>query len=115
MPAPPAEVPADDDWMALAAAQTVLARACEAIAAEVGGLTRSSVAAGSDAALALLDARTLAEAVEINAGLARRNLDTVVEGSARLSEIAVKAMAEAARPFLSRLSATWNAAVPAAR
>ena len=51
-------------------------------------------------------------AVEINAGMARRGFDAMVEGSARLSEIGVKAMSEASRPLFTRWSAAWNAAIP---
>jgi hypothetical protein len=101
---------AGDAWTALTEAQAAVARACEEIAVELGGITRSGIAAGSDAALALLGARTLAEAVEINAVLVRRGFDAIVEGSARLSEIGVKAVAEASQPLLTRLSATWSAA-----
>ena len=104
----PTAAAADDAWTAVAAAQTALARACEAVAVEVGGLTRSGIAAGNDAALALLGARTIAEAVEINAVWARRGFDTMVEGSARLSEIGVKAMTEASQPMLSRLFMPWG-------
>ncbi|HTV89714.1 MAG TPA: phasin family protein [Stellaceae bacterium] len=101
---------ADDGWTVLAEAQAALARACEEMTVEVGGMTRSGIAAGTDAALALLGARTFAEAVEINAGLARRGFDTIIGGSAKLSEIGVKAMTEASRPILTRLSASWSAA-----
>ncbi|HTT78320.1 MAG TPA: phasin family protein [Stellaceae bacterium] len=106
----PVPVAADDAWTALAEAQSALARACEEIAVEVGGMTRSGIAAGTDAALALLGARTFAEAVEINAGLAQRGFGAIVEGSARLSEIGVKAMTEASRPLVARLSAGWDVA-----
>jgi len=91
----------DGGWTVLAEAQAVFARACEQIAQEVDGAARSGIAAGTDAALALLDARTLAEAIEINAGLARRGFDAIVASSARLSEIGVKALGEAARPLFA--------------
>jgi hypothetical protein len=102
----------DDAWTALAAAQGALVRACEEMTAEVGGITRSGLAAGTDAALALLGARTFAEAIEINAGMARRGFDAMVEGSTRLSEIGVKAMTEASRLILARLTSAWHVAGP---
>jgi hypothetical protein len=111
-PAAAASAAADDAWTALVEVQRALARACEEIAVEVAGISRSGIAAGTDAALALLGARTFAEAVEINAGMARRGFDAMVEGSARLSEIGVKAVAEASRPILTRLSVSWSAAGP---
>lgn len=110
-PAPGKSTPAaaDEVWAALTEAQSVLARACEEMAAEVGGITRSSIAAGTGAALALLEARTFAEAIEINAGLAQRGFDAIIEGAARLSEIGLKAMTGASRPLVAPLSAGWHA------
>lgn len=100
--AAPVEAAAEDAWTALAAAQAAFARGFELAAVEMTGMTRSGFAATADAAIALLGAKTFAEAVEINAGLARRSVDALFEGSARLSEIGAKAVAEASRPILSR-------------
>ena len=111
MPPPAApESPVDDPWIALAEAQAALAEGFERIANEMSGLTRLSLSAASEAAVALLGARTFAEAVEINAGLARRNVDAIVEGSARLSELGVAAMTEASRPILTRFGAALGSA-----
>jgi hypothetical protein len=98
----------DDPWTAFTDAQAVLARGFEEIAAEVGGLTRSGIAAAADAAVALIGVRTFSEALEINAALARRGTDAMIEGSAKLSEIGAKAMTEAARPILSRFGGPWS-------
>jgi hypothetical protein len=98
-----------DSWTALADAQAALARGFEAFAVEATALGRAGAAAASDAALALLGAKTLAEAVEINAILARREVDALVAGGARLSEIGVTAWSEASRPLLSQLGAVWRA------
>jgi hypothetical protein len=92
---------ADHPWTAFGEAQGALARGFEAIAVEIAGMTRSGVAAASDAAIALLGARNFSEAVDINAGLARRGVDAVIEGSAKLSDIGVKAADEASRPMLA--------------
>lgn len=97
------EAAAEDALAAFAEAQTALARGAEQIAVELAGMTRSGFAATADAAIALLGAKTFAEAVEINAGLARRSFDTMLEGSAKVSEIAVKSVADASRPLLSGL------------
>jgi hypothetical protein len=99
---------AEDAWTAVVAAQAVLARGFEEIAVEVTGMTRSGIAAATDAAVALLGVRTFSEAVEINATLARRGVDAVIEGSAKLSEIGVKAMSDASRPILSQLGERWS-------
>jgi hypothetical protein len=106
----PATMATDDGWGALTEAQAVVARACEDIAVVVADIARSGIAAGTDAALALLGARTLAEAVEINAGLAQRGFGAMVAGSGRLSEIGVVAMTQASQPLLAQWSALWSAA-----
>lgn len=104
VPAPVVEQPVgavdEHPWAMLAEAQSALARGIEELAAEMTGMTQSSVAAGADAAIALLGSRTFAEAVEINTGLARRGFDTLIAGSAKMSEICVKAVAAASRPML---------------
>jgi hypothetical protein len=95
----------EDPWIAFADAQAVLARGWEEIAAEVSRVSRSGIAAAAEAAGALLGATTFSEAVEINRALARRGTDVMIEGSARLAEIGVKAMSEISRPILSRFGA----------
>jgi hypothetical protein len=102
----------DDPWTAFAEAQAVLARGFEEIAVEVTGMTQSGMAAAADAGLALLGVRTFSEAVEINALLARRGVDALIEGSAKLSEIGVKAVSEASRPILSQLGDNWSGLAP---
>jgi hypothetical protein len=106
-PAPGDKLGAADSWVAIAEAQAALARGFEQFAVEITGMTRTGMVAGNSAALALLAARTVAEAVEINAGLARRGVDAMIEGSARLSEIGAKTMTDASRPLLSRLGTAW--------
>jgi hypothetical protein len=101
---------ADDAWTALAEVQAAFARGFEEITVEMTGIARSGIAAAADAAMAMLGARTFAETVEINAGLARRGADAMIEGSARLSDIGVKAASEASRPILSRFGAHWSGA-----
>jgi hypothetical protein len=99
---------ADDPWAAVAEAQAALARGCAAAAVEMTGMTGSGIAAAGDAAIALFGARTLSEAIEINAGLARHGVDAMIEASARLSDIGVTAVSEASQPMLSRLGKTWS-------
>jgi len=104
----PAAASADDAWAALVDAQAALSRGFEQAAAELTGMTRTGITAGADAAIALLGARTFAEAVEINTGLARRGVEAMIEGSARLSEIGVNTATEASRPIVSRFGAAWS-------
>jgi hypothetical protein len=100
---------AADAWTAFAEAQSALARGFEKAAVEVTGIGSSGIAATADAAVALFGARTFAEALEINAGLARRGVDALLEGAARLSEIGATAMTDASRPLLSRFGREWGA------
>jgi hypothetical protein len=99
---------AADSWTTVADAQAALTRGFEQFAVELTGMTHIGMVAGTDAALALLGARTLAEAVEINAGLARRGVDAMIAGSARLSEIGLKTMADASKPLLTQFGAAWG-------
>jgi hypothetical protein len=102
------EAAAETAWTAFAEAQSALARGFEKAAVEMTGIHRSGIAAAADAAVALLGARTFAEALEINAALARRSLDTIFEASARLSEISASTVADASRPMLSRYGQKWD-------
>jgi phasin family protein len=100
--------PGDDPWAAWTESSSALARGFEALATELTGMARSGIDATTDAAKAMIGAKTLAEAVEINASLARRSFDAVIEGAAKMSEIGVKAATEASRPVLNRLGETWK-------
>ena len=109
--APTASVATPDDmfaygqqsWVALAEAQAAAARGLEALVREMTTFTRSEMAAAADSATAILGVKTFAEAVEVNLGYARRSFDALIGSAAKLSEIGVKAAAEASRPILSRL------------
>jgi phasin family protein len=97
-----------DPWSAVTEAQSALARGFEAAATEVSGLTRAGIATTTEAATAMLGAKTLAEAIEINAGYARRGFDAMLGGAAKLSEIGVKAATDASRPILDRIGESWK-------
>ena len=99
---------AENAWTMFAETQSALARGFEKAAVEMTGISRSGMAATADAAVALLRARTFAEALEINAGLARRGVDAMLEGSARLSEIGAQAVVDASRPLFSRFGRNWS-------
>ena len=99
---------AEDVWAAWTESQSAVARGFEALATELTAMTRTGIAAATDAAKALIGAKTFAEAVEINAGLARRSFDAAIGGAAKISEIGVKAATEASRPILNSLGENWN-------
>jgi phasin family protein len=97
-----------DPWAVWTESQTALTRGFEAVATEVTGMARSGLTVATEAAQAMLGAKTFAEAIEINAGFARRSFDAVIGGTAKLSEIGVKAATDASRPLLNRLGESWN-------
>jgi phasin family protein len=96
-------------WAAFAEAQAAAARGFEALIGEINTLTRSEIAAATDSATKLLGVKTLAEAVEVNLGYARRSFDALVGSTAKLSEIGVKTAADASRPVLTRFGSGWKA------
>jgi hypothetical protein len=99
---------AADSWSAVAEAQAAFARGFEEMTVEVTGMTQAAIQAATEAAVALFGARTFSEAVEINARLARRGVDAMIEGSAKLSDIGVKAVGDASRPMVSQIGGTWK-------
>ena len=114
--APPNAAAADDvcaygqqAWAALAEAQAAAARGFEALVGEINTFTRSEIAAATDGATAMLGVKTLAEAVEVNLGYARRSFDALIGSTAKLSEIGVKTAADASRPIVTRFGSGWKA------
>jgi hypothetical protein len=103
-----AEAAAEDAWSVWAEAQGALARGFELAALEMTGMARAGMTASAEAAMALLGVRSFAAAVEINTGLACRSFDTIVAGSAKLSQIGADTAAEAAKPFLHRFGGAWS-------
>ena len=97
-----------DPWSTWTEAQSALVRGFEAATTEVSELTRSGIAATTEAATAMLGAKTFAQAIEINADFARRGFDVMLGGAARLSEIGVKAATDVSRPILNHLGESWK-------
>ena len=107
----PVSAPAIDSGDALTAlieSQAAMARGLTALGAEIADLARGGIDAATKSAGDLLSARTWADAVEINAGLARRQFEAFVDGSARLSQIGTKLAAEVSAPFVAQLSRDWT-------
>ena len=96
-------------WAALAEAQAAAARGFEALVGEINTFTRSEIAAATDGATAMLGVKTLAEAVEVTLGYARRSFDALIGSTAKLSEIGVKTAADASRPIVTRFGSGWKA------
>jgi hypothetical protein len=77
-----------------------LAHGAEAFAEEVAGLVQTGFATAADTATAMLAARTLTEAFDINAGFVRKSLDTMLAGSVRLTGITARLAEESLQPLM---------------
>jgi len=84
--------------------QTAVVSDVTAMALEIGGQTRANLTAAGDSVAALLKARSLVDAVEIQLAFARRNLEAMVAGSTRLGEIGLRLANDAAKPMLGRFA-----------
>lgn len=92
---------------AFASAQASLARGVSAVGGEMLQLARVGVDNAAQSATGLLAARTVADAIEVNAGFARSSFDALVDASARLGELAVQMAADSAQPLLTQLGKGW--------
>lgn len=99
-----------DATKALAQSQAALARGLEALSAEMAGLALSSMNVLARTATKLLAVKTLSDAIEVNAGFTCSSLETLVGGSAKLSELGVKLAAETSEPLFGQLARGWSKA-----
>jgi hypothetical protein len=99
-----------DAAAALAQSQAALARGLEALSAEMAGLALSGMNVLARTATKLLAVKTLSDAIEVNAGFTCSSLETLVGGSAKLSELGVKLAAEASQPLFGQLARGWGKA-----
>ncbi|HEY1797955.1 MAG TPA: phasin family protein [Stellaceae bacterium] len=76
------------------------AHGAEAYADEMAGLMQTGLATATDTAKAMLGARTLTEAFEINAGFVRKSLDAMLQGSIRLTGITARLAAQSLHPLM---------------
>jgi hypothetical protein len=86
--------------------QTAVASDVAAMALEMNGLARANLTAAGESVAAFFGARSLVDAVEIQLGFARRSLDAMVDGSAKLGEIGVRLANDAAKPILAPFTAS---------
>jgi phasin family protein len=94
-------------FAALVQSQTAVARGLEALSAELAGLALSGIDAAARTATDMLRVKTLADAIEVHTGFTRSSFDTLVDGSAKLSELGTKLAAEASQPILTQLGKGW--------
>jgi hypothetical protein len=106
---PPTD-PADfgrETFAVLVQSQMAAARALEAAGAELTGLAFSGIKAAARTAADMLTVKTLADAIVVNAGLTRGNLDLLVGSAVKLSELGMMLAAEISRPILTQLGKSW--------
>jgi hypothetical protein len=94
-------------FAALVKSQKAFARGLEALNTEIAGLALAGIDAAARTATDMLGIKTLSDAIEVNAGLTRSSFDTLVGGSAKLSELGVRLAAEASEPILTQLGKNW--------
>ena len=99
-----------DAAAALAQSQAALARGLEALSAELAGMALSGMNVLARTATKLLAVKTLSDAIEVNAGFTCSSLETLVGGSAKISELGVKLAAETSQPLLGQLAPGWGKA-----
>jgi hypothetical protein len=96
-----------DALAALAQSQSALARGLEALSVEMAGLALSGIDTAARTATKMLGVKTLTDAIQVNAGFTCSSLDTLVGGSAKLSELSVKLAAETSQPILTQFGKGW--------
>jgi hypothetical protein len=99
-----------DPAAALAESQAALARGIEALSAEMAGLALSGMNVLARTATKLFAVKTLSDAIEVNAGFTCSSFETLVGGSAKLSELGVKLAAETSEPLFGQLARGWSKA-----
>jgi phasin protein len=94
-------------FAALAQSQAALARGLEALSTEMAGLALSGIDTATRTATKMLGVKTLSDAIEVNAGFTCSSWDTLIGGSAKLSELGVRLAAETSQPILTQFSQGW--------
>ena len=94
-------------FAAIVQSQTAVARGLEALSVEMTGLAISGIDAATRTATDMLGVKTLADAIEVNAGFTRSSFEAVVGGSGKLSELGMKLATEASQPILTQLGKSW--------
>ncbi len=89
---------------AYVAASTVLAKGFESVSKAWFAFAQESMENSAQAAKALMGAKTLREAVDLQTDLAKSNFDKFIAESTKLSEMSVKVANEAFEPINARVN-----------
>ena len=95
-----------ENFDAVLKANVALADGFEAIAHEAVGYARQTLATAGTATKELLEAKTLDRVIEIQTGLAKNGLETLIERTARLSELGLALANGTWAPLSGRVEAT---------
>lgn len=95
-----------DNLAAMTKANLALSEGLQAIGHEILAYATSTLESASQTATALLGAKTLDEVIQLNSDLAKSALGTMVERSAKLSEMGVALASETFAPLGGRVEAT---------
>lgn len=95
-----------DNFAAMTKANLALSEGLQAIGHEILAYATSSFESASQTATALLGAKTLDEVIQLHSELAKAALGTLVERSAKLSEMGVALASETFAPLGGRVEAT---------
>ena len=96
-----------DTLAAFAQSQAALSRGLEALSAEMANLALSEIDSATRTATKMLSAKTLSDAVAVNAGFTYSSLERLVGSSAKLSELSLRLATEAYQPILSQIGKGW--------
>lgn len=89
---------------AFVASSTIVARGLQELSKSVASAAQSSIEENMAAGKAILGAKSLKEAIDLQSGLAKSNFEKLVAESSKFSEISAKLAEEAFAPLNSRLS-----------
>lgn len=95
-----------ENFAAVLRANTTLSEGLEAISKEVIGYARTSFENAAVTAAALLGAKSFEDVIQLNTHFAKTNLEYLIAGSTKLSEMGVKVASEALTPLGGRVGAT---------
>jgi phasin family protein len=93
-----------DNYDAYVAATGIFAKGAENVGKTWMGLTQEAMEEAAQTAKALLGAKTLREAVDLQSGFAKANFDKFVAEGTKLSELTVKVANEAFAPLNARVN-----------
>ena len=93
-----------DNWEAFVSASQIATKGAETLSKAWIAFTKEALENAASTAKALIGAKTLREAVDLQQGFAKTHFDKFVAESTKLSEIGVKVANEAIGPLSARLN-----------